>query len=91
MTHLQEAFLSPATAKSGAAAVQNGAHADSSSEDDSEDEDEEADEASPEDAGRRRVPLIYFHFSILLPALSCSLQSDKNSGLLSALGMLVSD
>ncbi|KAK9903496.1 hypothetical protein WJX75_007153 [Coccomyxa subellipsoidea] len=53
VTHLQEAFLSPATAKSGAAAVQNGAHADSSSEHDSEDEDEEADEASPEDAGRR--------------------------------------
>lgn len=88
MTHLQEAFLSPATAKSGAAAVQDGAHADSSSEDDSEDEDEEADEASPEDAGRRHVSLIIF-----TPAFCCRLclASDKEFGLLSALGMLVSD
>ena len=73
MTHLQDAFLSPATAKSGAAAVQNGAHADSSSEDDSEDEDEEADEASPEDAGRRHVSLIVFTPAICCRSLSCSL------------------
>ena len=88
MTHLQEAFLSPATAKSGAAAVQNGAHADSSSEHDSEDEDEEADEASPEDAGRRHVSLIKFFQRF---AAECLLQSDKDSVLLSALGMVVSD
>lgn len=56
VAHLQEAFLAPATAKSGAAAVQNGAHADSSSEDDSEDEDEAEEAANPEDAGRRHVP-----------------------------------
>lgn len=57
VAHLQEAFLRPQTSRSGDAVVQNGA-AEASSSDDEEDEDEDdKDAATPEDAGRRHVPI----------------------------------